>query len=329
MQIWLFNKPVQVFCDHKTSLCYFCAKILPMRRSYQFSVFVLMFFFTAILKAAPADTLEHALLWKVSGKGVSKPSYLFGTYHLMTGDYTKKVNGLRKAYKKSKVIVGEIQLSADVSAQLMPFMIMQKGTLDSLLGKERFDSLNQALSKRAGLSAAMFNKMKPTAVYTIFATTELQKSGLLEMGKGSPMDLYFQEEGRKQKKEIRGLETVQQQADILFGGATLERQAEMLMQYVRKGSEGSAEQNKKMKYCYSAQNLNCLSGMMSSSEFSDAETKDLLDKRNNAWVPQLDAWMKENSLFVAVGALHLTGETGMIQQLRKLGYTVEPVSNVK
>jgi uncharacterized protein len=281
------------------------------------------------LQAAGGDSLDHALLWKVSGKGIKQPTHLFGTYHLMTNEFTNNIKGLKKAYKKSNVVVGEILLSADLSAQLMPYMILQQGTLDSLLGKERFDSLDAALKSRAGLSAMIFKKMKPAAVYTIFATTELKKSGLLESGKGSPMDMYFQEEARKKKKGVKGLETIEQQAGILFGGSTLERQAEMLMEYVRKGGSGSAEQNKKMKDCYAAQDLNCLAGMMSTSEFSDSETSELLDKRNNAWVPQLEAWMKNNSLFVAVGALHLTGETGLINQLRKLGYTVEPVSVIK
>lgn len=282
-----------------------------------------------MIQAAENDTLQHALLWKVSGKGIQKPSYLFGTYHLMTDQYSSKVKGLKKAFKKADAVVGEILISAELSNQLMPYMVLPAGSLDSLLGKERYDSLDEALKSRTGLSAAMFKKLKPSAVYLLFTTTELKKSGILDEEKGSPMDVYFQEEGRKRKKEVLGLESAEQQANILFGSSSLERQADMLMDYVRKGSGNSAEQNKKMKACYTAQNLNCLAGMMNSSEYSENETSELLDKRNNAWVPQLEDWMKKKSLFVAVGALHLTGETGMIQQLRRQGYTVEPVSHSK
>lgn len=296
-----------------------------------FALICSVFFFSngAVVKASGTDTLAHALLWKVTGKNLQKPSYLFGTYHLMTHEFSKTVKGLNKAFKKSNIVVGEIVMNSELSSQLMPYMVLKNGTLDSLLGKERFDSLDKALKSRAGLSAMILNKLKPTAVYTIFVTTELKKSGLLESGNGSPMDVYFQDHAREKKKEVKGLETVEEQAAILFGTTSLERQCDLLMDYVRKGGAESHEQNKKMKECYTAQNLNCLSGMMSSSEFSDAETTDLLDKRNNAWVPQLEKWMPDNSLFVAVGALHLTGETGLITQLRKRGYTVEPVSTTR
>jgi uncharacterized protein YbaP (TraB family) len=51
----------------------------------------------------------------------------------------------------------------------------------------------------------------------------------------------------------------------------------------------------------------------------------LLDERNNQWIEQLPKLMKEQSLFVAVGALHLTGESGLVNQLRKKGYTLTPI----
>lgn len=293
------------------------------------SVFAL---FISVLLAAPVsagngDTLQNSLLWKVSGNGLSKPSYLFGTYHLMTNEFVKTVKGVNKAMKKSDAVVGEIILDDQLQAQLMPYMLMEKGTLDSLLPKAQYDSLDAALKERVGMPAAMLNKMKPMAVYTIFTATELKKSGLINESKDSkPMDLYFQDEARKKKKKVLGLETVKQQADILFGSTPLDRQAELLMDYVRKGAKDSGDQNKRMKDCYSAGRLKCLEDMMKESTYNDAETAELLDKRNNAWIPQLEVIMKEQPAFVAVGALHLTGETGMIKALRARGYTVEPVT---
>jgi uncharacterized protein len=52
---------------------------------------------------------------------------------------------------------------------------------------------------------------------------------------------------------------------------------------------------------------------------------DLLDKRNNKWMEVLPKAMKKGPQFVAVGALHLAGKAGLIQQLRDQGYTVEPI----
>ena len=51
----------------------------------------------------------------------------------------------------------------------------------------------------------------------------------------------------------------------------------------------------------------------------------LLDNRNQKWAEMLPAQMQEKPLFIAVGALHLPGENGMINLLRQKGYQVDPV----
>lgn len=54
--------------------------------------------------------------------------------------------------------------------------------------------------------------------------------------------------------------------------------------------------------------------------------KVLLDNRNNYWMQQLPKLMKEESLLVAVGALHLAGKSGLVNQFKDKGYTVIPVN---
>ena len=53
----------------------------------------------------------------------------------------------------------------------------------------------------------------------------------------------------------------------------------------------------------------------------------MLDQRNKNWIPKLENWMKQKTLFVAVGAGHLAGEQGVLQLLKNQGYIVEPVFN--
>lgn len=80
-----------------------------------------------------------------------------------------------------------------------------------------------------------------------------------------------------------------------------------------------------MNKAYISQNLHELQHLMYGSTYEPQELKALLDDRNNYWMQQLPDLMKEQSLFVAVGALHLVGKTGLVQQLREKGYTVTPV----
>ena len=60
---------------------------------------------------------------------------------------------------------------------------------------------------------------------------------------------------------------------------------------------------------------------------SEKTKKQILDDRNLNWIKQIPELIKLNSIFIAVGAGHLGGEYGIINLLRKEGYTVKPVMN--
>jgi uncharacterized protein YbaP (TraB family) len=273
---------------------------------------------------AKTDTLENSLFWKVSGNGLHEPSYLFGTYHLLNDGFLKEIKGLKKSFKKSKAVVGELEITPSVAGELMQYMVLEKGTLDSLLSPEQYDSLKIAFNEKMGTGLTMFNKMKPMAIYTMLAAADLKKLGVGDKTKGQPMDLFFQQEGKKQGKSVYSLETIKEQADILFNNTTPDRQKDMLMEYLRKGSSGK-DDNAKLTDCYKKQRLNCLSAFMDESTYSETESNQMLNDRNIRWIPKLDNLMMQQSCFVAVGALHLTGEAGLIKLLREKGYTVEPL----
>ena len=293
--------------------------------------FLFLFFCssTAISQQADATAnigLENSLLWKISGNGLSEPSYLFGTYHLMNDEFLKKIKGLKKALRSSEAVVGELVMTPELSAQLMPYMIMENTTLDSVLTPSQYDSVAAAVKEN--LSAPMFllNKMKPIVIYTMLGAAQAQKSGLVKKSKGVPMDIFFQEEGKKEGKKIIGLETAKEQADILFNNYPVERQVELLMEFLKSGGQVNEAEGERLNECYTQQKLDCLTELFEKAGYSDAESLDLLNKRNIRWIPQLEKLMKEQSCFVAVGALHLTGKDGLIVLLRKQGYVVEPMN---
>jgi uncharacterized protein len=79
---------------------------------------------------------------------------------------------------------------------------------------------------------------------------------------------------------------------------------------------------------YKKQQLDSMESMIDKSEFGADKYGDLLlTDRNKNWVKQLRVIMKNESVFVAVGAGHLVGNTGLINLLKKIGYKVEPLQN--
>jgi uncharacterized protein len=131
---------------------------------------------------------------------------------------------------------------------------------------------------------------------------------------------------KENKKEIQGLETMAFQAAV-FDSIPYAQQAKELLKTI-----DSLDAYKRyfdtMVRVYKKQELKEIQNLFTKNEFGMEENQDiLLDKRNKNWVKQLKEIMKKESIFIAVGAGHLVGEMGLIELLRKEGYTVRPIEN--
>ena len=131
---------------------------------------------------------------------------------------------------------------------------------------------------------------------------------------------------KEDKKEIKGLETVQFQASV-FDSIPYEWQAKELMKNIDSFSVYKNEFDE-MIHLYKNQELDSMQSMVGASEFGSDKYEDLLlNDRNKKWVKKLNEIMKTESVFVAVGAGHLGGNNGLINLLKKEGYSVEPLFN--
>lgn len=80
-----------------------------------------------------------------------------------------------------------------------------------------------------------------------------------------------------------------------------------------------------MMNIYLSGDLEGLYGFMKSNTMMEQFQTQLLDQRNEAWIPQLETLFKSGSTFVAVGAGHLAGEKGVLSLLKEKGYQVEVI----
>ena len=145
----------------------------------------------------------NSLLWQVSGNGLQKPSYLFGTYHFLSNGFIDAMKAVKNAYKATDGVIGELIIDTSI----------QRPTMDA-----------------------------------------------------------------------------------------------------------------EMNNAYISQNLGKLQQLVYGGSYTPEEIKILLDDRNNYWMQQLPKLMQDQSLFVAVGALHLVGKSGLVSKLREQGYTVTQIN---
>ncbi len=271
------------------------------------------------------------IFYKVEGNGLKTPSYIFGTHHLAPLSVIDSVPGCRDAYKAAGQVVGEIDMTLDqmeLAMKMQPYMLAPSdSTLSKVIAPEDFKRINEEFKKWApmpGMELTMLDMMKPMVV-TSMVSVEMVKKKLPGFNPNEQLDTYFQLQGKATGKKIKGLETPEFQAEVLYGTDPISKQAESLVEILDNPDDG-VEKSKKLNEAYLAQDLEALYELAKSeNEDSTAFIDILINKRNDDWIAKLPALMKEAPTFVAVGALHLPGENGVIAGLRKAGYKVTAI----
>ncbi|HUZ58094.1 MAG TPA: TraB/GumN family protein [Hanamia sp.] len=267
---------------------------------------------------------DNTLLWEVNGNGLKKPSFLFGTFHLLCKDDIHFSDQLKRAMKESDEVYMELNLS-DPSIMLsgMLYMNMRNGeTLQDLYTPEEYKRVKNYFSDTLEMPLMLLQRAKP---YFLVA---LLYPRMMNCSNPTGVEEELVKIAKEDKKELKGLETMQFQASV-FDSIPYKWQAKELLNNIDSFAVYKKEFETTLGY-YKKQQLDSIKTMIAKSEFGSDKYNDLLLKsRNENWVGQLKKIMKNESVFLAVGAGHLVGNFGLIHLLRKAGYKVEPLENKK
>lgn len=285
---------------------------------------VALFIGTSLSSLYAQNEPTKGLLYEVSGNGLSKPSYLFGTFHLLKSDFLKEMPKVEESFKKTKGVVVEVDMTTVDKTAMLGKIMMDKQKISDLITEDEFKKLDAKMKEVNGFGMALFNTMKPAGVVTTLSVhmpDEAKKR--IEKYNGDLMDMYFMNKAKEKKKKLSALETADQQVDILFG-APINEQVDMLKKYIAKMDQADTVTNR-MLDLYFGQDLAGLYQLSMANQEYAGDMKKLLVDRNNNWMKQLPELMKKQPQFVAVGALHLAGPDGLVNQLRNAGYTVKAI----
>ena len=270
---------------------------------------------------------NNTLLWQISGHGLQQPSYLFGTIHMLCKDDAVLSDSLKNIIRNCKEVYLEVDM--DNLFEMMSLMSHLKmrndTTLADLMSKDDYVKVKNFFEQKGGmLPFSMLETYKP-----FLAVSTLQESAV-PCESAVAMEQLIMEESKKNKKDIKGLETMAYQAGI-FDSIPYKIQAEQLIQYVDSSAAENTVESKEFKElsdAYKSQDLDRLEELSSKSDISLTNFSDLLlYNRNRNWVEKLKTILPAKSILIAVGAGHLPGEKGVINLLRKAGYILKPVKN--
>jgi hypothetical protein len=285
----------------------------------------------AVLMLALASQAQ--LLWKVSGNGLSRPSYIMGTYHFAPANMMEKIPGMERALEGCDVVVGEIDkeemMGQDAQMKMaMAMMAPADSTLDVLFSPEDYAIVEQVFDKyfsNMGVKLSQMNMLKPGAISVQMQAMQAVKH-FPNFNESELIDMAVQTRANEMGRPSIGLETIDEQIELLFN-CPLTEQAEGLLEACKKDDLFTV-QSSALVEAYMAQDLSELERIFTDPELGgdDAEAMDaLIYDRNRNWAEKLVKMMPERAALVCVGAGHLPGDQGLLQLLRDRGYTVEPM----
>ena len=266
---------------------------------------------------------SNTLLWEVSGNGIDKPSYFLGTMHLMCAEDAVLTDATKKIIKQVKNIYLEVDLdnAGELLSGVMDVTNMRKENLYEVLPEAEYLRVKEFFEKhQPAVPFSIIEKQHPlmisSSLYEMFLTCE-KKNGV---------ELMIVNEAYAQKKEVKGLETVAFQLSI-FNKIPYDEQANELVKTIDSIDKHKALLGE-MLQVYKEQDIQKLYTITTTEEAgTSAYLEILLDNRNENWVKQFDTLAKDESILFAVGAAHLGGEKGVINLLKKKGYTLRPLMN--
>ncbi|MEM7551367.1 MAG: TraB/GumN family protein [Bacteroidota bacterium] len=294
-------------------------KSINLKKVLQKSALFALAFLTGMLIARVTRAQDNSLLWKVSGNGLEKPSYVYGTIHIICPDDFLLTEETKEAVAESEQIIMELDFDdPEMTAKFQQLSVSTDGlNLKDHLDEAEHEMFNTFFKSRYGITMDQLGVMKPIALLSMVLPAGM------DCAQPASYELSFLQ--MKGEKEILGLETVEYQIGV-FDEIKLEEQVGWLKEYIG-DLEILKSEFDEMTDVYLKQDVEELHDLvLSSPQFSDYADA-LLYKRNANWIPKLEEMMKEKSSFIAVGAGHLGSDKGVLALLKAEGYDVSPLQS--
>jgi uncharacterized protein YbaP (TraB family) len=266
----------------------------------------------------------NTLLWRISGRGLAKPSYLYGTMHLNDKRIFNFGDSVYKAIEACEGLA--IELNPDEMAMYFANKMFDElenqTSLKDVLSEEDFKKYSTGLSKKFG---------KPADKISTSDVLKEKNQWLSDMMTKGEMptfvDAFLYNIARRQGKWLGGIEDMSDQAGIMEDMVDKTDIEYLLANDQASISRESDSTVERMKTMYIAENI---SGIDTYSSSGAIEERDLiLIRRNIKMARRMDSLIALRTMFLAVGAAHLPGDSGVIELLRKRGFKVDPVLSSK
>ena len=307
---------------------------LSRRRSFKSALglaFIGLLALGALLPGGAATAAQdipygQGLLWRIQKEG-GPANHLLGTMHSTDPRLRKLPAEIDRALDESRVVAFEVVTGQDGDADLGgALQLPVDRRLEDILGPELFRRAADAVAD-FGIPAAGLQRFKPWALSFFLARPRIET---IRQSQGeAAFDFWLQSEAERRGKALRGLESYAEQIEV-FDGLSEAEQVAMVTDLLNDYANIEAQFNRMFRAYLKGDTGSLMAIANDHSGVSDTAAADrlserLIDSRNRTMAQRMLPLLEEGRAFVAVGALHLPGEEGILSLLERRGYRISRV----
>jgi uncharacterized protein YbaP (TraB family) len=265
------------------------------------------------------STANTQLLYQISGNGLKQNSYLFGTIHTMPKEDFEMPKKVMDALKSCATIALEIDIDMSMSEkiEIAKMTLIPNGeTLKNYMADTSYVKLKSYCIDSLGWKDGKFEQYAHLKPF-FFSSLVLQE----KIGKQKSFEMEFDKLAKKYKKPLIGLETVMYQMETI-DRISIKDQVQFMDDF-----SNMSEFDVLFKL-YEKEDINGLYNLIAAETDMLPEFNHwFLDVRNANWIPVIEKQINKEATFIAVGAGHLGGTNGVLELLKKQGYTITGINN--
>ncbi|MBI1305593.1 MAG: hypothetical protein GC181_03145 [Bacteroidetes bacterium] len=268
---------------------------------------------------------QNTLLYEISGNGLKKSSYLFGTMHLKNEELFNWNDKVFDAINACEVAAFELDL--DIKFKM-------KDKRYAKIGKEWADYFTKEILPEMEKTIPADTLANRIVKYVVPAVINYAKAMSVDSARLDFVDQFLFNYAKKQGKKMMGIETMTEQLNVL---TSIDKKfiKDALISFLKKDdwsvlTNADLMNPSTLLQSYSQHNLNAVCSEINGLTGTDIKAirefyEKLLLARNDVMFKRTSKDIRKQSMFIGVGAGHLCGPNGLIEQYKKAGYTVKPV----
>lgn len=258
----------------------------------------------------------QSLCWSIKSDKSKKVSYLYGTMHVKDKRVFNISENVLKAMNDSDIFALEINPEKMEISAILQMMIKGTGrSIKASLTDAEYNNLDSLCKKKVKVSVSVFDNMQPIMLQALLSKSDENDTSL------QFLDMHLYKLSQKSKKEVTGIETMDEQI-AAFQALDYDEQIELLKKELSEVNKSESDFEKMIKF-YTQGDIDSLLVFSEEYNLPAKLSKVLIEDRNIKMADRIEKIIKRQSLFAAVGALHLPGENGIISLLRQKGFKVE------